>query len=498
MDMLRQFSLRFRVYSVLIALVLITLVGGLVMVWYTYRMEGLLTQLIDRNLAAFQTAEDLQSSLANQKGFVSYYFQDSDPTWLKHLEEYRRKFEERLKEAIALAETETEGRTVAKIEAEYSEYTALKDRVIEYYREGDRETGLMLHKQVREHFFKVLQLCDEYKTFHAINIGEVKDRSLSQAGRLRVIAGSAILCVLFLAVLLSFVLVNQILGPVRRLAMETDPDSSSPGTDDEVKALSRSVRGLLEEFDFTQTELEKSREHLVQSEKMVALGKLSASMAHSIRNPLTSVKMRLFSLQRTLDLSKLQKEDFQVISEEILHIDAIVQNFLEFSRPPRLRMQKISPSEIVDHAIRLLSHRFELAGVECRVDRKEILPRIHGDPERLKEVLVNLLENACEAMVKGGAIVIQEEAVRKNATGSAAVVRVSDNGPRIPEPIRKRIFEPFFSTREEGTGLGLSIATRIIREHGGTLELASQKSVGTTFVITLPIKEKSVEHDSNH
>ncbi|MDD5205551.1 MAG: ATP-binding protein, partial [Desulfobacterales bacterium] len=142
--------------------------------------------------------------------------------------------------------------------------------------------------------------------------------------------------------------------------------------------------------------------------------------------------------------------------------------------------------------------RFELAGVECRVDRKAILPRIHGDPERLKEVLVNLLENACEAMIQGGAIVIQEEAVRKNATGNAAVVRVSDNGPRIPEPIRKRIFEPFFSTREEGTGLGLSIATRIIREHGGTLELASQKSVGTTFVITLPIKERSVEHDSDH
>jgi len=170
----------------------------------------------------------------------------------------------------------------------------------------------------------------------------VKDRSLSQAGRLRVIAGSAILCVLFLAVLLSFTLLNQILEPVRRLALETDPDSSNPGTGDEVKALSRSVRGLLEEFDFTQTELERSREHLVQSEKMVALGKISASMAHSIRNPMTSVKMRLFSLQRTLDLTKLQKEDFQVISEEIIHIDAIVQNFLEFSRPPRLRTQKIS------------------------------------------------------------------------------------------------------------------------------------------------------------
>jgi signal transduction histidine kinase len=482
----------------LIALVLITLMGGLVMVWYTYRMEGLLSQLIDRNVAAFQTAEALQLALVNQKGFVSYYFQDSDTTWLKHLEESRRIFDDRLKEAAALAETETEARTVGKIEAEYIEYTTLKDRVIEHYLDGNRETGLILHKQVRQHFFRVLQLCDDYKTFHAVNIDEVKDQSLSQAGRLRVIAGSAILCVLFLAVLLSFVLVNQILGPVRRLALETDPDSSNPGSDDEVKALSRSVRGLLEEFDFTQTELEKSREHLVQSEKMAALGKLSAGMAHSIRNPLTSVKMRLFSLQRSLDLTRLQKEDLQVISEEILHIDAIVQNFLEFSRPPRLRMQKISPSEIVNHVVRLLSHRFELAGVECRVDRKEVLPRIQCDPERLKEALVNLLENACEAMVSGGSIVIQEEAVGSHLTSGAAVVRVSDDGPGILEPIRKRIFQPFFSTREEGTGLGLSIATRIIREHGGTLELAPEEAVGATFVITLPIKERFVEHDSDH
>ncbi|RJR43672.1 MAG: histidine kinase [Desulfobacteraceae bacterium] len=496
--MLRPFTLRFRVYSVLIALVLITIMGGVVMVWYTYRMEGLLSQLIDRNLAAFQTAEALQSALVNQKGFVSYYFQDSDQTWLRHLEEYRRKFDKMLKEAVALAQTETERRTVERIESEYMEYTNLKDKVIGYYIAGEREKGVVLHKQARDHFFKVLQLCDEYKTFHAVNIGEVKDRSLSQAGRLRVISGSAILCVLFLAVLLSFVLVHQILGPVRRLAFETDPDSSNPGTDDEVMALSRSVRGLLEEFDFTQTELERSREHLVQSEKMVALGKLSASMAHSIRNPLTSVKMRLFSLQRKLELTALQKEDFQVISEEILHIDAIVQNFLEFSRPPRLRMQEISLSDIVDHATRLLSHRFELAGVKCRIDREEPLPQIQGDPERLKEVFVNLLENACEAMVQGGNIVIQEEAVNRSAKAIAAVVRVSDDGPGIQEAVRKRIFEPFFSTREEGTGLGLSIARRIVREHGGTLDLAPQKSVGTTFILTLPTKERSVEHDSNH
>ena len=106
-------------------------------------------------------------------------------------------------------------------------------------------------------------------------------------------------------------------------------------------------------MDTTRIELEQSREHLLQSEKLAQIGKLAAGVAHSIRNPLTSVKMRLFSLERTLSLSAAQKEDFDVISEEIRHIDTIVGNFLEFSRPPKLKIQKASPSEVVDMAVQL-------------------------------------------------------------------------------------------------------------------------------------------------
>ncbi|MEW6667945.1 MAG: ATP-binding protein [Thermodesulfobacteriota bacterium] len=495
--MIGPFSLRSRIYSALIALVLITLVGGLVMVWYTYRMERLFSSLIDRNVAAFQAAEALRSALANQKGFVSYYFQDGDPTWLRHLGEYRQVFKERLVDAKSLAETEAEKTTVDRIESEYRGYITLKDRAIEHYRAAEKESGSKLHKEVREHFFKVLELCDQFKAFHGRQIDRVRAESLSQAGRLRVIAGSAVLCALFLAVLLSFVLVNQVLAPVRRLALEADREAGNPNSEDEVKALSRSVRGLLEDFDFTQTELEKSREHLLAAEKLAAAGKLAAGMAHSIRNPLTSVKMRLFSLQRALSLSRTQSEDFQVISEEIHHVDTIVQNFLEFARPPKLRMQRVSPSEIVDLALRLLQHRLELGTMEARLERTAPLPETEVDPERLKEALVNILENACDAVANEGSVVIREEEARL-PQGRRAVIRISDNGPGIPEAIQKRVFEPFFSTKEEGSGLGLSIAARIVEEHGGTLELQSRAGEGATFVISLPIKEVPGEQDSDH
>jgi signal transduction histidine kinase len=483
----KKISLRVRIYSVLTFLVAITLLGGLAMVWYTYRMEGLMKEVIDDNLAAFQRAEALESSLANQKGDLSYFFQDGNPDWLKRLSEYRDIFRKDLNDARASTQSETQRKIINSIEAEYIRYVTLKDQVIELYTSGDRERGARLHEEVRNHFFKVLDYCENYKNFCTQKIQDIKASSYDQAKKLRIIAGTAVLLVLLLGVVLAFVLVNDILEPLRRLTMEADP-RASPDRTDEVKALSRSVRGLIEDMDQTQNELEKSREHLLQAEKMVLVGKLAAGTAHSIRNPLTSVKMRLFSLNRTMDLSPHQKEDFQVISEEILQIDAIVQSFLEFSRPPKLRVQSISPSEVVDLVLRLLAHRLHSYNVTVPVEREKPLPQTEVDPERLKEVLVNIMENGCEAMKGGGTIIIREEEGSHAALGRAVFIHLSDSGPGIPESIQAKVFEPFFTTKEEGSGLGLSIAARIMEEHGGRLELRSKEGEGCTFSVILPLR----------
>jgi len=153
--------------------------------------------------------------------------------------------------------------------------------------------------------------------------------------------------------------------------------------------------------------------------------------------------MRLFSLSRALEFTDTQKEDFDVISEEIRRIDTIVQNFLEFSRPPKLIMQSISPSVVVDQAIQLLEHRLKSYDVDVRIERPQALPEIDVDPEQLKEVLVNLVVNACEAMERGGSITIQEEEVPNASSGRMAVIRVRDNGHGIDEENLEKIFIPF-------------------------------------------------------
>jgi signal transduction histidine kinase len=199
--------------------------------------------------------------------------------------------------------------------------------------------------------------------------------------------------------------------------------------------------------------------------------------------------MRLFSLNRTLDLSPHQKDDFEVISEEILHVDNIVQSFLEFSRPPKLRMQDMSPSEVVDLVFRLLAHRLESYNVTVHLERQGSLPNCNIDPERLKEVLVNIIENACEAMKGGGTMTIREEVGVDGALGTAAFIHLQDTGPGIPESIQGKVFEPFFTTKEEGSGLGLSIAVRIMEEHGGRLSLRSAEGEGSVFSVIIPVHQ---------
>ncbi len=487
-----KINLRLRFYLIVFAILTITVMGGMVMVWYTFQMEAILTSITDRHLMAFQSAEAMENALSRQKGFVSYYFLDHDPEWLRQLGEYRQIFREKLSDAKKLATTDAQKQVIIQIETEYNRYIAAKDQVINLYKAEARNEGERLHKEVRSLFFNLLDLCENFKGIFKSDIQQARMMVQHQAGQLRFVAVAAILTGIGLAMMLMIFLVNHILTPVKKLTREVGGDTRPEKSGNEIQALSQSVRGLIEDADQTHHELQKSRETLLQAEKLALVGKLAAGMAHSIRNPFTSVKMRLFSLGRSIKLNDTQQDDFDVISYEIRHIDTIVQNFLEFSRPPKLKMQWISPSTVVDMAIQLMRHRLASYEVDVDIQREKILPKIEIDPEQLKEVLVNLMVNACEAMKKGGHILIHEDIGEDRNHKPAVIIRVSDNGPGIAGDILEKVLQPFFTTREEGTGLGLSIASRIIEEHGGRLDVKSVEGQGAEFIITLPFPKKII------
>ena len=493
--MRRFITLRARIILILSVLVLTVIGCGVVTIWYAEAIESLFTKVVDKDVTSFEVAVKLETALARQKGFTSYYFMDGDPDWLRQLEQYHQVFSKTLREAQESAQTETGRKILGMIESEYTNYNDSRRRVIWFYQAGKKEAGLRLHMEIRRQFMAIYNLCEQYKSIHEKSIAGARNETLSRTRFINAMAMIFMQVAGMMGILLAYILFKQVLEPIRQLTRETSPDDGDkiPSTN-EVKTLSNQVYGLIRDVDQTQNRLARSQAHLVQAEKWAMVGKLAAGVAHSIRNPLTSLKIRLFSLGRAL--SPTQKEDLEVISEEIRHIDTILQNFLEFSRPPKPKMQRISPSDVVDLTLQLLSHRFESSSVKVELSREKRLPLILADPDQLKEVLVNLLVNACEIMVDGGIIRVKEEE-GEGDTGREVTIRVMDNGPGIPEEIQERVFQPFFSTKEEGTGLGLSIALRIVEEHGGRLDLESSEGEGTHFIITLPCKEKNDGHYSD-
>ena len=482
-------SLRGRIFIVLAALALITVAGGVVMIRYTFQMEALFAQSIGKEMAAALQVEALLQALTKQKGFVSYYFIDGDVQWLAGLEEQREVFQEHLESARRLASAPEDEDAIQRIETKYNQYVASKDRVIHLYRSGERREGRILHEESRAHFNELLGLCETYETMRIQRLYGTQRKSQEEAGRIRAVAATAILMSVALCLVLALVLLTQVFGPIRRLVEEAERFGEPERSADEVQALGQEVRGLIEDADQTHLELEKSRTRLLHTEKMATVGRLAAGVAHSIRNPLTSIKMRLFSLERSLDLAPNQKEDLEVISEETRHLDTIIRNFLEYARPSKLTMQRISPSELIDTNLQLLRHRFKSYGVRLELVRTAPLPEVLADPDQMKEVFVNILINACEAVGEGGAITIEEEEETQAPLGPVAVIRIRDSGPGIPAELQEKVFEPFFSTKEEGTGLGLSIAVRVVEQHGGRLAVKSEEGQGTTFIITLPCRE---------
>ncbi|MFZ2447174.1 MAG: ATP-binding protein [Syntrophobacteraceae bacterium] len=486
----RRSSLRTKIMFALAALVFIALLGGGCTIWMVHRMDSAVSSVISSRVAALNFAQEMESSLAMQRGLLSYYFLDANGEWLTQLDHHRYDFEKWLKKAREVTGSESERELLNSIESRYIRYTNMRDQVIELYKSGNREEGYRLQRDARNPFFAIRDLCDQYKNAQYGAIDSLSRSIRSQVVFFDTAASIAMVLAAILGITLAVLLLQRVLVPIRLLALAADPQEA-PSLDepDEIKALGNKIRGLIESVDLTKTQLQQSREHLLQSEKLAQIGKLAAGVAHSVRNPLTSVKMRLFTMERTLELSSAQKEDFEVISEEIRHIDTIVQNFLEFSRPPKLKLQKVSPSDAVDMAIQLLRHRVESYGVTVELIRQRRLPEIDGDPEQLKEVFVNLIVNACEAMGDGGRILISEEEGTTEPTGRVSVIKVSDNGPGVPDGIREKIFEPFFTTKEEGTGLGLSIVARIVEDHKGVLNMKSRQNKGTTFTITLPCRK---------
>ena len=244
--------------------------------------------------------------------------------------------------------------------------------------------------------------------------------------------------------------------------------------------------GLYDKARRAYRELNEAQARIIQSEKMAVVGTFASGLAHEVRNPLNSIALQLSILERRVaplpaGVAGEIKELVGVIREEVKRLDNLVGDFLQFSRSNRVQYRPASLDALVDEVIRLLRPEARAAGVSLRRQRiGEAIPDLRVDPERMKQVVINLVQNAIEAMPGGGVVTVESGLV-----DARAVMVVRDSGPGLPEGLD--VFQLFVTTKARGTGLGLSIAQQIVLEHGGEIASSSEPGRGATFTVSLPV-----------
>ncbi len=248
----------------------------------------------------------------------------------------------------------------------------------------------------------------------------------------------------------------------------------------------RRYQVVAEELEKTNRRLEQIQAEARRSERLAALGQLSAGLAHEIRNPLGVIKGSAEMLQQKLeDSNPLASELASYISSEVNRLSALVTRFLDFARPLHLDLEPKSMVELVDRALHSVAAQW--SGPEIRVERayEPSLPLVPIDEDFCERVFVNLAQNAYEAMTDGGTLrVAIRRAQRDRIPG--VEVRFADSGPGVPEELREQIFNPFVTSKKGGVGLGLAIVSKIVDEHHGALRLEKSDGPGACFSVFLP------------
>ena len=234
-------------------------------------------------------------------------------------------------------------------------------------------------------------------------------------------------------------------------------------------------------------EMEKKSREI---ERMAYIGKLTASLSHEIRNPLSSVKMNLQILGKNHRFQGNDKKRLDISEREIKRLEGILQELLDFAKPVSLQLSGIDLNEIIYSCADLLEVKFNKRQIQCDIDVDKALPCFPADKGKIEQVVINLLLNALDSIEDEGRIRVSTK--KRSQKGERyAVIRVEDDGKGISKELLPQIFEPFYTTKTTGTGLGLSNVKQIATAHGGSVRVADSKNKGAAFEVFLPLGESN-------
>ncbi len=446
-------ALKFRLTGFALAIVLV----ALMIAWAAHaslqRVKQLSARLTSAQISSFQTADYFQAHLQELDYILLRYEVQRDPA---DREQFVKGWEELNKWIDSQKPTLTTPKELAilnRIDTAYDDYHAAATNLIQTTANGPplSRTNLVRFEHVESESRRLLGLAYELVSADQESLALFLADSQKSLGFLRALIFSSLLVLLVLGFWLATMVHREMIHPLR-------------------------------------AQLVESHAIIERQEKLAALGVLAAGVAHEIRNPLTAIKARLFTQQKMLQPGSPEAEDASVIGKEINRLERIVRDVLQFARPSEPKLALLPAGTSLREVRDLLAPQLEKSAIQVKLEFADTA-MVRADPQQLKQVLINLVQNAAESIGHNGQIILRERCATARLRGQptrVVILEVEDSGRGISAEVQKRLFDPFFSTKEGGTGLGLSIAARILQKHGGALEFQTRLNHGTTFGVVLP------------
>ena len=443
-------SLRFRLAAMaFVIVVLAVIIGGAATITW-HQVRSLRRRFSGGRIESFRIADYLQASVLDLNGTLLRFVVGGDPSEWQKFSAKAAKLTVWLKQQRPGTPAERED--LVRIRSDLEEYLS-ETQALAASNDIRRADVLAILSKIENASQRVLSLGYDLAIAHRAATAQLVDASQKSLTLLQQVAFTGLVLLMVLSAWAIVIVYREMIAPLQLKLVET-------------------------------------RATMERQEKLASLGVLAAGVAHEIRNPLTAIKARLFTLRKTVGETSAALEDAHVIEREINRLERIVRDVLLFARPAVPKDQKISALALIHEVGDLMRSQLEKSNIRLATEESADAA-IRGDPDQLKQVLLNLVRNGAESIGEGGDITLSLSAERARLGGQivdAAILQVEDNGKGISPAIQKRLFDPFFTTKSTGTGLGLSIAARIIEQHGGALRYKTEVGCGTTFGIVLPLK----------
>jgi two-component system sensor histidine kinase HydH len=479
-----------RVTGPAVVIGLLLFASCLVSVFYVTRLQANMTDILSRNVASLQAAQELEIRVRQLRFHNLLYLMDPSPAELDPIETDQRQFEEALETARQASHTPEEKHWVSEIEEGYrryqSEQTRLRTEV------GPGRTPAAFRELMDSHPIRhVVDPCQSLMRVNKEAMEAAAQENLSVSRQ-----ANAAMVLLGLAgpvggLIMGYGMARGLSQSIYRLSvhvkdlaqyLDHDVATVSIAGDGDLQSLDREMQTIVRKVEEVAERAQRHQRELLRADQLAAVGQLAAGVAHEIRNPLTGIKMLVEAALRPRNPTPLNAEDLRIIHGEVARLEQTVQGFLDFARLPAPQRCRCDLRDLVTQARDLIRGRAQQQSVEVSLHGFEQPAVGFVDRGQFSTVFVNLFLNALDAMPQGGRLDVELTA---EASGAIRLT-VSDTGGGIPAEMAGRLFTPFATTKPTGTGLGLSISSRILEEHGGRITASNRPEGGACFLITLP------------